>query len=250
MILKLDHGSIREIRFNRPPVNALSAEFMSGVRQAIEEAARNNARAVVLSGAPGIFCAGLDLPLLVGLDRHGIEKLWRELYAFMKALAASPIPIAAAITGHAVAGGTVIPLFCDWRVAVRGDFKLGLTEVPVGIPLPQFILLALARQIGPRRAEQLAVLGSIISPEEALKTGLVDELAPPDQVVDRALAWCRNLLALPPQAMLDTRRRARADLVAFFDHPEEEFRHFSETWWGEETQTTLKAVVERLRKKS
>jgi len=204
----------------------------------------------VLSGQPGIFCAGLDLPLLVGLDRSGMERLWRELYAFMKALAASSIPIAAAITGHALAGGTVIPLFCDWRVAASGDFKLGLTEVPVGIAMPQFILVALARQVGPRQAERLAVDGPIVSPQDALKAGLVDELAAPDQVVERALSWCRNLLALPSQAMLDTRRRARADLVALFDHPEEEMRNALEAWWSEETQTTLKAVVNRLGKKA
>src|SRR5512146_1116681 len=250
MIVRTDRGPIRELRLNRPPVNALTTEFMCAIRQAIEEAPRDGARALVLSGQPGIFCAGLDLPLLVGLDRSGMEKLWRELYAFMRALAASSIPIAAAITGHALAGGTIIPLFCDWRVAALGDFKLGLTEVPVGIAMPPFILVALARQVGARQAERLAVDGSIISPQDALKAGLVDELAAPDQVVERTLSWCRNLLALPSQAMLDTRRRARADLVTLFDHPEEEMRNALEAWWSEETQTTLKAVVNRLGKKA
>jgi enoyl-CoA hydratase/carnithine racemase len=179
-----------------------------------------------------------------------MERLWRELYAFMRALAASSIPIAAAITGHALAGGTVIPLFCDWRVGASGDFKLGLTEVPVGIAMPQFILVALARQVGPRLAERLAVDGQIISPQDALQAGLVDELTAPDQVVERALSWCRNLVALPSQAMLDTRRRARADLVALFDHPEEEMCNAMESWWSEETQRTLKVVVNRLGKKA
>lgn len=250
MIVKTDLGPIRELRLNRPPVNALTTEFMCAIRQAIEEAPRDGARALVLSGQPGIFSAGLDLPLLVRLDRSGMEALWRELYAFMRALAASSIPIAAAITGHALAGGTVIPLFCDWRVAASGDFKLGLTEVPVGIAMPQFILVALARQVGPHQAERLAVDGQIISPQDALRAGLVDELAAPDQVVERALLWCRNLLALPSQAMLDTRRRARTDLVALFDHPEEEMRNALESWWSEETQRTLKVVVNRLGKKA
>jgi enoyl-CoA hydratase/carnithine racemase len=250
MILKIDHGPIREIRLNRPPVNALSAEFLASIRQAIEEAPGSGVRAVVLSGAPGIFSAGLDLPLLLGLDRSGIERLWRQLYSLMKALAASQVPVAAGITGHAPAGGTVISLFCDWRVAAQGDFKLGLTEVQVGIPLPPVILGALRRQVGERRAECLAVGGPILSPDAALKAGLVDELAAPDQVVERALGWCRDLLAVPPQAMLETRHRARADLVALFDHPEEEMRNAVEGWWSEETQETLRVVVERLSKKS
>ncbi len=250
MILKVDHGPIREIRLDRPPVNALSTELLSSIRDAIEQAARAGARAVVISGPPGVFSAGLDLPLLLALDRAGIEDLWRELYALMKALATSRVPVVAAITGHAPAGGTVIALFCDWRVAAAGDFKLGLTEVQVGIPLPPVILAALRRQVGPHNAEHLAVGGPIVSPEKALKLGLVDELAVPDRVVERALAWCGSLLALPPEAMLETRRRARADLVALFEHPEEELRIAVDGWWSEETQRTLRAVVEKLAKKA
>lgn len=250
MILKNDHGPVREIRLNRPPVNALHAELLTSIREAVEEAPKDGARAVVLSGTPGIFSAGLDLPALLGLDRRGIEDLWRELYGVMKALAGSPVPVVAAITGHAPAGGTVLALFCDSRVAAQGDFKLGLTEVQVGIPLPPVILAALRRQVGPRQAERLAIGGLILSPAEALKVGLVDELAAPDHVVERALCGCRNLLALPPQAMLETRRRARADLLALFENPEVEMRNAVDAWWSEETQRTLRAVVEKLSKKS
>ena len=250
MIVVIDHGPVREIRLNRPPVNALSTEFLAAIRQGIEDAPKQGARAVVLSGQPGIFSAGLDLPLLITLDRPAIERLWRELYALIGALAVSEIPIAAAITGHAPAGGTVTALVCDYRVAAQGEFKLGVNEVQVGIPLPPVIIEVLRRQVGPREAERLAVGGPIILAEEALKVGLVDELAPPDQVIERAIAWCRTLLSVPPHAMAETRRNARADLVALFDHTEQEMRHAKETWWSEESQQTLKKVVERLRKKA
>ena len=250
MILTTDHGPVRELRLNRPPVNALSSELISALRQAVEQASQDGLRALVLSGTTGIFSAGLDIPLLVGLDGPGMALLWRELYALMKSLARSPIPVAAAITGHAPAGGTVLALFCDWRVATLGDFKLGLSEVQVGIPLPPVILAALRRQVGPRQAERLAVGGLILSPEEALRAGLVDELASSDQVLEHALAWCRSLLALPLEAMLDTRRRARADLVALFEQaPEEEWRRVVDVWWSSETQSTLHALVERMGKK-
>lgn len=251
MIVTTDHDSVRELRLNRPPVNALTTELIAALRQAIEQAGSNGARAIVISGAPGMFSAGLDIRLLVGLDEPGIALLWRELYALMKALATSPIPIAAAVTGHAPAGGTVIALFCDWRVAAAGDFKLGLTEVQVGIPLPPVILQVLRRQVGPRQAERLSVGGQVVSSEEALRAGLVDELAPPDQVVERAVAWCRSLVGVPSGAMRATRQRARADLVGLFAHdPEEELRTVSDAWWSAETQSTLKAVVNRMAKKA
>lgn len=249
MIAITDHGAVREIRLNRPPVNALSTELIGALREAIEKAPGEGARALVISGAPGMFTAGLDLPMLLSLDRAGVEGLWRELYALMKALAMSPVPICAALTGHAPAGGTVIALFCDRRVAARGDFKLGLSEVQVGIPVPPVILKALQRQVGMRVAERLAVAGAILSPHDALAAGLVDELATPDAVVESALAWCRSLLALPQEAMLKTRRRARMDLITLFEEGrEQELRGVQESWWSVEAQAILQAALQRLGK--
>ncbi len=250
MILVTNHGEVRELRLNRPPVNALNLELMAALRQAVEEAPDDGVRALVLSGTPGRFSAGLDVPLLLGLDRAGIAALWRELYSLLKALASSPIPIAAAITGHAPAGGTVLPLFCDWRVGAQGDFKLGLSEVQVGIVLPPIILSALRRQVGPRQAERLAVTGALISPQEALSIGLVDEVVPVEGVVSRALEWCQAVVALPSEAMAVTRSNARADLVGMFDNFERELAAVTEAWWRPQTQDVLRALVERLGKKT
>jgi enoyl-CoA hydratase/carnithine racemase len=251
MIQTIEHGALRELRLDRPPVNALSGELIVALRKAIQAAPGDGARAVILSGAPGRFSGGLDVPLLLGLDRAAMASLWREFYALLGAIAAAPIPIVAAITGHAPAGGTVLALFCDWRIMAEGDYKIGLNEVQVGIPLPPVILAGLRRLIGPRQAERLAVSGGLFSPQEALGVGLVDELAAPERVVDRAAEWCQHLLALPAEAMTLTRREARADLVALFAADlEPELQRVIASWWSPETQGTLRALVERLRKKT
>jgi Delta3-Delta2-enoyl-CoA isomerase len=200
MLTTIEHDSVWELRLNRPPVNALSLELIVGLREEIEKAARDGIRALILSGAPGRFSAGLDVPLLLGLEPPAIADLWRELYALLRAIAASPIPIAAAVTGHAPAGGTVLALFCDWRVMAQGEYKLGLNEVQVGIPLPPVIVSALKRLVGARHAERLAVSGALLSPQEALDIGLVDEVASVEQVVPRAQEWCLRMLALPSEA--------------------------------------------------
>src|SRR5208282_5321149 len=81
MILTFEHGLIRELRMNLPPVNALTGELIVALRQAIETAPRQGIRALVLSGTPGRFSGGLDVPLLLTLDRPAIAAVWRELYA-------------------------------------------------------------------------------------------------------------------------------------------------------------------------
>jgi enoyl-CoA hydratase/carnithine racemase len=249
LIITTDYGTVRELRLDRPPANALSPELITALREAVTGAPGKGARALILSGAPGMFSAGLDVPYLLTLDRPTMAAAWRDFYGLLHALAASPIPIAAAITGHAPAGGTVLALYCDWRVMAEGDFKAGLNEVRVGLALPPVILAALRRQVGPRQAERLATSGLLLRPAEAEQAGLVDELAPTERVVERAVEWCQALLALPPEAVALTRQAARADLVALFDHVEQELATTSESWWRTETQTVLRELVLRLAKK-
>lgn len=250
MLLIHDRGNVREIQLNRPPVNALTTELMVALRENVERAAHDGVRGVVLSGTPGRFSAGLDVPLLLRLSAPDITSLWQALYGLLRAIALSPVPIAAAITGHAPAGGTVLTLFCDWRVMADGDYKIGLNEVQVGIPLPPVILGGLQRLVGHRRAEQLGVSGALISPREALAVGLVDELAPLDHVVKRAEAWCGGMLALPRDAMHLTRRQARADLLGLFaSGMDAELKAVIANWWAPETQETLRGVVAKLGKK-
>jgi 3,2-trans-enoyl-CoA isomerase len=249
MIVITNHGAVRELRLNRPPANALSPELIVTLKQAVEAAPKDGARALVLSGSPGRFSGGLDVPLLLTLDRPAMAKVWRDFYSLLRALACSPIPVAAAITGHGPAGGTVLAIFCDWRGMAEGDWKMGFNEVQVGIPLPPVILGALRRQVGARQAERLGVGGLVISAAEAARLGLVDELVPLERVVDRAVEWCQSLLALPPQAMTATRRGARADLAGLFDHVEHELAEVIANWWSDEAQTVLYPVAANLTRK-
>lgn len=250
MIQTFDHGAVRELRLDRPPANALSPELVAALRAAVDSAPGAGARALVLSGAPGMFSGGLDVPHLITLDRAAILNAWRDFYELLRSLAASRIPIAAAITGHSPAGGAVLAIFCDYRIMAEGDFKIGLNEVQVGIPMPPVIYQGLRRLVGLRQAERLCVGGQLFPSAEALRIGLVDELAPPERMVERAVEWCRTLLALPPGAMGATRRLARAGLASLFaEGNEEELAGLVEQWFSDETQGALRALVDRLRKK-
>lgn len=247
MLTKHDHGGVLEIRLARPPVNALHHPLVRELRAAVEAAPASGARAVVLSGSPGMYSGGLDVPELLSLDRDGMARFWEDFIALLRSIAVSPIPVAAAITGHSPAGGAVLALFCDRRIAAQGNFKIGLNEVQVGLPVPRVILGALVRLVGARQAEHLAVRGLLVSPDEALALGLVDQVVAPDETVPAALAWCREVIALPANAMARTRAALRTDLKLLFDSlgpgSQEEM---TAVLFSEESRGVLKALVERL----
>jgi enoyl-CoA hydratase/carnithine racemase len=245
-----DHGQIRELRLDRPPANALTSELILELREAVTRAPEEGVRALVLAGRPGWFSGGLDIPYLINLDRPQIEVLWEELYRLLHTLAASPVPIAAAITGHSPAGGAVMALFCDRRIMAEGDFMIGLNEVQVGIPIPIALLRAFARLVGPGLAERLCVSGALLPSAEALRVGFVDELAPADQVIERAVEWAAGLLKLPQAALSRTRTAARADLVHLIEEGlASEIGLLVDNWFSDEAQAILRALVERLAKR-
>jgi len=244
------HEDIHLVRLQRPPVNAFNPALVSELRQTLEKLFAAGAAGIVLTGREGLFSAGLDVPELLRLDRDGMSRFWQEFFGLLECLARAPIPVAAALSGHSPAGGTVVALYCDYRVMAEGDYKLGLNEVQVGLVVPHVIQRTLARLIGPHAAERHMVTGDMILGNEALRIGLVDELAPPAATVDAAMAWLRRHLALPRHAMLETRRLARADIGAQFDDRTSlGVERFVELWFAEETQATLHALVARLGKK-
>lgn len=246
LIEHVAHGEVVELRLNRPPANALDPQLIAEITEAVKRA---DSSALVLSGAPGMFSAGLDVPYLLTLDRDGIAAAWQSFVRLTRTLIASPAPIAAAITGHAPAGGAVMSICCDWRVMARGEFRVGLNEVQVGIILPEFLLDLVAGIVGRRQAERMGVGGLMLPADEALRIGFVDEVVEPEQVVPHAVEWCERLLRLPREIMLQTRAAARERLLRTVpsDTPELVGR-LVDNWFREDTQAALHALVERLRR--
>ncbi len=250
MLKRIEHDAVLELRLDRPPVNALDPGLIKALDEAVTTAPAEGARALIISGSPGMFSAGLDVPALLALDETSLRAFWTDFFGLMEHLAGSPIPIAAAITGHSPAGGAVMALFCDTRIMAEGDYRIGLNEVQVGLPVPGPIVFALKRLLGPRVAEPLLVTGALLEPDDALHAGLVDAVVPGDQVIDSALEWCRQRLALPPRAMSMTRQNARSDLVSHLrDSGDKTVEELTTVWYSDETQSTLKALVEHLKNK-
>jgi len=254
MIEQHIHGSIHEIRLARPPVNALNPELLQALRTAVESAPGDGARGIILSGGPGVFSGGMDVPHLMGLDATELRKAWDDFFGACIAIAKSPVPVVAAIGGHAPAGGCVLALCCDYRVMARSPdpakpFRIGLNEVQVGLAVPEGIQILLRRLVGLRRAERLLVAGAMVPARRAFAIGMVDQLANMQQVVPTAIGWLDELLALPSAPMLATRALARADVVEALTDPKRiDLDRFLEAWNEPDTQTALQALVARLKK--
>jgi len=247
MLQIIDHGEVHELCLTRPPANALNPEILEKIIESLRMAA-DQAEAVVVSGLPGMFSAGLDVPELLQLDRAEMNTFWKRFTDMLQIIATLPIPVAFAMTGHAPAGGIVMALFGDYRIMPMGGFKTGLNEVQVGLAVSQPIHRALVRAVGPHTAERILVSGELMPSEKAKAIGLVDELAEdPAATVVRAIEWCRQHLALPRQAMLTTRKMARADLHGFFAAESNlGVDDFVDIWFSEATQVALGALVKRL----
>lgn len=245
-----NHDTIRELQLARPPVNALNPALVQMLRKAVQQAPEDGVDGIVLSGGAKVFSAGLDLPELLTLDRDAMHAFWTEFFRLCAVLARSPIPIVAAIGGHSPAGGAVLAIMCDYRVMAHGPFRIGLNETQVGLSVPDCIQIAMRRLIGSYRAERLLVAGTMLESEQALKLGLVDELAAIEQVHQRALLWMQDLLKLPRRAMLETRTMARADLAdTFADLATLPVDDFLDGWFHPEAQAVMQQVVAQLKSK-
>lgn len=255
LVETIEHGPIRELRLARPPVNALDTELCRALIAALDKAVAAGVRGLVLSGNEKVFSAGLDVPHLLahGDNRDALLDSWNAFFGVARTLADSRVPVVAALTGHAPAGGCVLALCCDYRVLARSPdparpFALGLNETQVGLVAPEGIQQLLRRVVGIYRAERLLIAGEMVPAERALEIGLVDELVAPAEVVPRAVAWLQQLLKLPHHPMLQTRALARADLVAALHSDNIQLERFVEAWYAPDTQAALQAMVARLKK--
>ena len=241
------HDDIVELRLHRPPANALNHDLLEALLAAHAEALNSGARGLILSGQPGMFSGGIDVPELLGQSRDEIFRFWALLFTAGKTLLTSPVPIVAALAGHSPAGGAVLAAHCDYRIAADGPFKVGFNEVQVGLPLPNTIMRVFADLVGTRVARQVGMQGQLIEMSQAAEIGLVDELVPQEQVLDRSIEFLQGLLKMPPIAMNRTRLEGKSDLIEYLEDSDDVTRT-TESWFSDETQAAMQALVESLSK--
>ncbi len=221
-VLVFERGDIREIRLNRPDLhNAFDEEVIAALTEAFAEvtracraasepeppaaqppaATRPAPRAVLLTAAGKSFCAGADLNYMRRVaswsEDENLEDA-RKLAGLFRTIRECPVFVLGRIHGTALGGGTGLVACCDLAIA-SVEARFGFTEVRLGI-VPAVISPFVLDRIGPAHGRALFPAGEIFGAAEALRIGLVDRVAAPDQlngVIDAVLA---NVRAAAPGA--------------------------------------------------
>ena len=181
-----DNG-VELIRFNRPPMNALSAELLGELAEHVEAlAADADLKAVVVTGSEKVFAAGAEISQLQS-DAPLIENFRRAF----DGLAAVPRPVIAAVSGFALGGGLEAARACDLRVATE-NARLGVPEIQLGVFPGAGGTQRLPRLVGAARAKELIWSGRHVRAEAALAMGLVDRVVPVEGYLDAALDWAAS----------------------------------------------------------
>jgi enoyl-CoA hydratase/carnithine racemase len=213
-ILQDQDGAVRTLTLNRPRVlNAFDGPMLSELRTALAAAIEDaSVRAIVLTGAGRAFCTGEDLKAAQRLDAAGFAEQIEVLQALASELWHSPTPVIAAVAGPAFGGGLELALNCDVRVAAASA-RFACPETKWALTITNGSSLLLRRLVGEGWAREIALLGTEVDAETALRIGLVTRVVA--DVRAEAARLAAGIAELDPDAVAATKRLLNADPAPF-----------------------------------
>ena len=205
-------GDVALITMDDGKKNANTPQAIAVLNTAFD-GAESDAKAVVLAGRPGSFCAGFDLSIMPGGDLDAIRDLAKAAGEFAVRLWSFPKPLVAACTGHTFTIGAIWLCSCDSRIGDRGPFKIGMTETKMGMTFTPWALEPLSHRLSKQHWIPSIVQARVHDPDGALEAGFLDEVVDDGQAVDRAMAIATELAQLPAQAYAANKLMTRAESI-------------------------------------
>lgn len=213
MAITLDiQNDIAHLAVDDGKANALSFALIAEYQDALAKA-ESEAKAIMISGRPGRFCAGFDLSVM----RESPEKAGELVNAgghLLLRLFANPLPVVIACSGHALAAGGLMLLAADTRIGMQGDFKLGLNETAIGMVLPVVGIELPKARLGQDHFTPAVIQGKMHSPDEAVAAGFLDKAVASDALMEASFAATGALSQLPTRAYYGNKRLIRKDAIA------------------------------------
>jgi len=205
-------GKTAVVEMDDGKANALSDAMIDALTAALTRA-ESEAGALVLAGRAERFCAGFDLRVMMSGPDKARALLERGSELLMR-LYGAQVPLVIACTGHALAGGALVVLTGDVRIAAAGAFRIGLNEVAIGLPVPVLAMELARDRLSKRALTRATLLAHVHTPDEALAAGFLDEVVAPDQLMPRALAEAARLSALGSLPFRASKQRLRGRTIA------------------------------------
>jgi len=247
----IDAGDVVVVRIAHGKANALDIELCRAIAAEFAELRTSAAKAVVLTGQGRIFSAGVDLIRIMDGGASYIREFLPELNRAFEAVFFHPVPVVAAINGHAIAGGCVLAGAADRRLMADGPGRAGVTELLVGVPFPALAFEIMRLIAAPQFFHDVMYSGATYPPNIALTRGLVDEVVDADDLLARAIASARMLAALPREAFSLTKRQSRDPVVGRLRATGRDFdAEVEKIWIAPEAAARIRDYVVRTFKKA
>jgi len=233
MIERTEQEGIVTLRLAHGKVSALDLELCEALALAFAEIATSDARAVVLTGTGTTFSAGVDLFRLVDGGRDYAQRFVPALSRMLLDLFALPKPVLASVNGHAIAGGCILTLAADYRLMVAGNGRIGIPEMLVGVPFPPSVLEAVCFALPPQHLQMLIYTGRSVTPDDALRYGLIDEVVEADKLAPRTAELAQHFATRIPHTFALTKRQLRDKAIGRAKHYAAEFDGEVIEAWGD-----------------
>ena len=212
-----ERNDIAVLRMSHGKANALDTELLQKLIAVLDSERESPTKALVLTGSGRIFSAGVDLFRVVKGGREYLKTFLPALVEAFHSLFTIPKPVVAAVNGHALAGGCILAAACDHRIMATGKGTMGVPELKVGVPFPAVALEILRAAFRPETLQEMVYTGGTWGPEQALTRGLVDDLAAPDDLQQRALERAAQFAAIPATSFALAKRQIRAPALAMVE---------------------------------
>ncbi len=242
------HNNVAIVKLDRGVTNALNIELVTELTETLQKVKHDsNVHSLVLSSSnEKFFSIGFDIPQLFELSKDNFRFFYKAFNRVCMDLYVLPKLTIAAITGHAVAGGCILALCCDYRFIAEGRKKMGLNEIKLGVPVPYLADCVLRQIVGFRNAREIMDTGEFYLPEELLEIGMVDQMLPLDQLLAKSIEKVKLLDALPQDAFaMIKRNRVETVEAQVLAKLKEKEKFFIDCWYSDETRNRLKAAMEK-----
>ncbi|KAI8426085.1 hypothetical protein MSG28_005044 [Choristoneura fumiferana] len=246
-----DSDGIAIMTLQRPPVNSLNLELLQVMNKSLDEIANNKPKGMILTSASkSVFTGGIDITELYQPDKKKFEVFWNEIHETWMKLFGFKFATAAAINGHAPGGGCLLAMSCEWRAMVGGKPTIGLNETVLGIVATPWTMDTMCHTLGPREAELALTSAKIFNADEALKVGLIDEIATDkEDAVEKCKKFIYMFDRIPPVARTLSKLRMRQQILAQAQkNRQQDMKDFYQSLNDPEVQRKLEKYVQSLKK--